>query len=224
MKLGVLFSGGKDSCYAAYLASKEHEISCLLTIISKNLDSYMFHTSNIEITKLQAKAMNLPILIKETLGEKEEELGDLKELIEKAIKEYKIEGLVTGALFSEYQSSRIANICKELKIKCINPLWHMNPEQEIQELIDNNFKFIFTSVAADGLNKSWLNKIITEKEIIKLRELNKKYGVSLIGEGGCFESLVLNCPLFKKELKITDFEIKMESENCGKLIIKEIKL
>lgn len=222
MKLGVLFSGGKDSCYAAYLASKENEISCLLTVISKNLDSYMFHTSNIEITKLQAKSMDLPILIKETLGEKEEELEDLKNLIKKAISEYKIEGLVTGALFSEYQSSRIENICRELKIKCINPLWHMNPEEELNGLIKNNFKFILTSVAADGLDKSWLNKIITEKEIIKLKELNKKYGVSLIGEGGCFESLVLNCPLFKKELKITDFEIKMESENCGKLIIKKI--
>src|SRR3989344_2330435 len=130
MKLGVLFTGGKDSCLA--LHKKRNEVVCLITMISENPDSYMFHTSNIEITKLQAKAMNLPIIIGKTFGEKEKELIDLKELIKKAIKEYKIEGIVTGALFSEYQSSRIENICKELKIKCINPLWHMNPEDELK--------------------------------------------------------------------------------------------
>lgn len=222
MKLAVLFTGGKDSVLSLY--KKKDEVVCLLTVISENPDSYMFHTSSIEITKLQAKAMDLPLIIGETKGEKEKELTDLKSLIKKAIKEYKIDGIVTGALYSVYQSERIANICKELKIKCINPLWHMNPEDELKELTKNKFEFIFTSIAADGLNKSWLNKVITEKEIIKLKELNKKYGVSLIGEGGCFESLVLNCHLFKKRIKIIDYEIKMESECCGKLIIKKAEL
>lgn len=222
MKLAVLFTGGKDSCLALF--RMKSEAVCLLTMISENIDSYMFHTPNEDVIKLQSKSMGLPLLIGKTKGVKEEELVDLKDLIKNAIKKYKIEGLVTGALFSEYQASRIENICNELGIKCINPLWRMKPEDEIKELLKNNFKFIFTTVAADGLNKSWINKIIDEKAFSELKILNKKYDVSLIGEGGCFESLVLNCPLFSKELKITDYEIKMESENCGKLIIKKVKL
>ncbi|MBU0929783.1 MAG: diphthine--ammonia ligase [Nanoarchaeota archaeon] len=222
MKLGVLFTGGKDSLLALY--KKKDEVVCLLTMISENIDSYMFHTSSIEITKLQAESLNLPLVLGKTTGEKEKELIDLKELIKKAIKEYKIDGLVTGALFSEYQSSRIDNICKELGIKCINPLWHMDPEDELNELIKNKFEFILTSIAADGLDKSWMNKIITEKEVIKLKELNKKYGINMIFEGGEAETLVLNCPLFKKRIKIIDYEIKMESENCGKLLIKKAEL
>lgn len=198
MKLGVLFTGGKDSCLALYKV--KNDVVCLITMISENPDSYMFHTSNIEIAKLQAKSMNLPIIIGKTIGEKEKELIDLKKLIKKAINEYKIEGIVTGALFSEYQSSRIENICKELKIKCINPLWHMNPEDELKELIDNNFEFIITSIAADGLDKSWLNKLITEKEIIKLKELNKKYGINIIFEGGKQKHSFLMLPYLKKRL------------------------
>lgn len=222
MKLGVLFTGGKDSLLALFKQQKN--IVCLLTMFSENKESYMFHTSSIEITKLQAKALNLPLIIGKTKGKKESELIDLKELIRKAIKKYKIDGIVTGALYSVYQGERIANICEELRIKCINPLWNLDPEQELNELIDNKFEFIFTSVAADGLNKSWLNKTITKEDIKKLKELNKKYGVSLIGEGGCFESLVLNCPMFSKKIEIIDSKIEMESENCGKLIIKKVKL
>ena len=55
MKLGVLFSGGKDSCYALYKASRKHEIACLLTINSENPNSYMYHTPNTKLTELQAK-------------------------------------------------------------------------------------------------------------------------------------------------------------------------
>lgn len=182
VRLGALVSGGKDSLLALY---KEHKnVVCLLTMISKNPDSYMFHTSSIEITKLQAEAMDLPLMTGETIGEKEEELIDLKNLIKKAIKEYEIDGIVTGALYSVYQSERIANICKEIGLKCINPLWHMEPEEELNELLKNKFEFIMTSIAADGLDKSWLNKIITKKDVEKLKELNKKYGINMAFEGG----------------------------------------
>jgi diphthine-ammonia ligase len=70
MKLAVLFSGGKDSCYAAYLAEKEgHELTCLISVFSKNKESYMFHTPSIEQVKKQAKAIALPIIIERTKGE-----------------------------------------------------------------------------------------------------------------------------------------------------------
>ena len=72
MKLGVLFSGGKDSTYAAYLAKKyKHKLVCLITIVSENEASYMFHTPAIELTKKQAKLMGLPIILTNTAGEKE---------------------------------------------------------------------------------------------------------------------------------------------------------
>jgi diphthine-ammonia ligase len=75
MKLGVLFSGGKDSCYALFKAGKEHEIVCLITMASDNPDSYMFHTPNIEMTKLQSEALDIPLISGRTKGEKEEELS-----------------------------------------------------------------------------------------------------------------------------------------------------
>ena len=224
MKLASLISGGKDSIFAAYKTSKENEIVCLITIKSENPDSYMFHTPNIDLVGLQAKAMKLPLITQTTKGEKEKELEDLKEAIKKAKEQYQIEGIVTGALFSNYQRERIDKICNELNLKSLAPLWHMDQEEEMRTIINNNFKIIFSSIAAYGFKKEWLGKIITNKDINNLVELNKKYKINIAGEGGEFESLVLDCPLFEKQIKILDSEITEENESTARLVIKKAEL
>ncbi|MFH1377042.1 MAG: diphthine--ammonia ligase [Candidatus Woesearchaeota archaeon] len=224
MKLGVLFSGGKDSTYAAYLASKEHELVCLISMKSDNPDSYMFHTPNIDLVLYQAEAMDLPLVIGNTKGEKEVELEDLEETIKKAKEEYNLDGIITGALYSDYQRERIEKIAEKLNLKVISPLWHKNQEKYMRELIENKFEIIFSSVAADGLDKSWLGRIITNEDIDKLVELNKKNGLNIALEGGEAESFVLNCPLFKKRLKILKSRVVEENKSVAKLIIDEVKL
>ena len=174
MKVGVLFSGGKDSTYAAWLAKKEgYELECLISIFSKNEESYMFHTPAIELVKEQSKLMNIPLIIRETEGEKEKELKDLKRAIEKAIVKHNIKGIVTGALASNYQASRIEKICSELKIKCINPLWHKDQLSLLQELIDNEFEVILSGVAAYPLDKKWIGRKIDEKFISDVKVLEE---------------------------------------------------
>ncbi|MDP2628274.1 MAG: diphthine--ammonia ligase [Nanoarchaeota archaeon] len=207
MKLGVLFSGGKDSTYAAWLAKKQgYELSCFISIFSENEESYMFHTPSIKVVEKQAEIMKIPIIIQKSLGRKEEELKDLERAIKIAIKKYKIEGVVAGAIQSVYQSSRIQKICNKLNIECFNPLWQINEDEYLKDLIKNKFKIILTGVFAYPLDEKWLGKKIDEKFIKEISELNKKYKISKIGEGGEFETLVLDCPLFKKELIVNSFK------------------
>ena len=73
MKLGVLFSGGKDSTLALHKTAEKEQVTCLITLRSKNPESYMFHTPNISLTELQAQALGAPLITKETYGKKEEE-------------------------------------------------------------------------------------------------------------------------------------------------------
>jgi len=223
MKLASLFSGGKDSVYSAYLAQKEagNKIVCLITILSKNKESYMFHTPSIEKTKYQAQAMNTPLLIQETEGKKEEELKDLEEAIKKAIKKYKIEGIITGAIKSVYQSSRIQALCNKLNIKCVNPLWQVDEIDYLNDLIKNKFKVIITGVFAYPLNQTWLGREINAKFIQDIKQMNEKYKIHPAGEGGEFESFVLDCPLFKKPLNVKSYEDFKEGENSYR---REIEL
>lgn len=214
MKLGVLFSGGKDSVYSAYLLKQEgNELACLISIHSENPDSFMFHTPSIEKTKKQSEVMEIPLLIFSTKGKKEAELKDLEKAIKQAIKEYKIQGIVTGALQSVYQSSRIQKICNKLNLECLNPLWQKNEFDYLKELIKNKFKVIITGVAAYPLTERWLGKEIDNSFITDIKELNTKYQIHPAGEGGEFETFVLNCPLFKKPLKIIDKKISGEKNS-----------
>ncbi|MEX0920899.1 MAG: diphthine--ammonia ligase [Candidatus Pacearchaeota archaeon] len=203
MKLGVLFSGGKDSCMAAWLSKKSgHEISCLMTIHSKNPDSYMFHTPSIKKTSKQAEVMKIPLIVIKTKGEKEKELEDLKKIIKKAKKDYQIEGVVTGAIHSVYQSSRIQKICDEFDLECFNPLWQRDEFEYLNELIKNKFKVIIISVSAYPLNGSWIGREIDGKFISDMKELYDKYKIHPAGEGGEFETFVLDCPLFRNPLRV----------------------
>ena len=86
-----------------------------------------------------------------------------------AIKKYKIQGVVSGALASNYQKERIGRICKELNLKSIAPLWHVNPEQYLNDLIKNKFRAIITGIAADGLAKEFLGAEINEEFIKKIK-------------------------------------------------------
>ena len=220
MKLAALISGGKDSLYAAYKASKGNEIVCIITFKSKRDDSYMFHIPNVHLVELQAKSMGIPLISAESSGIKEKELKDIKKALHLAIKKYKIEGVVSGALASNYQKERIDNICNELKIESIAPLWHIEPKKYLRELIKNNFKVIIVGIAADGLTKDFLGHEINENFIKKIEKLNIHGG----GEGGEYESLVIDCPLFKKTLKINKAKMEMENRCTGKYLVEDAEL
>jgi len=214
MKLGVLFSGGKDSVYAAYLAKRMgHELACAIVIKSENKDSYMFHTPSIEEAERQVGVMGIPLLVHGTKGEKEEELKDLADAIKIGKDKYGIEGVVTGALHSEYQASRIGKICEELGLESINPLWHKEEISYLKELIDNNFEVIITGVAAYPLDGSWLGRKIDKKFIEDAVILKEKYKIHPAGEGGEFETFVLNCPLFSHGLKVKSFKDSSAGEH-----------
>lgn len=200
-----LFSGGKDSSLALFKALKQAiKISCLLTVKSKSTESYMYHLPNIHLTELLSEALDLPLIVIESSGIKEKELIELKEALLDLKNQGIINAVVSGAIKSNYQKKRIDLICSELKLESITPLWHQNEEKLLKELIENNFQVIITSVAAAGLNEEWLGRELNEKTINELIDLNKMFGLSLVGEGGEFETLTLDMPLYKKKLRLIE--------------------
>ena len=224
LKLGALVSSGKDSIYAMYVMMRQnYDVRCMITLKSKNKDSFMFH-SPVDMVKLQSESMGIPLMMGETKGEKEKELEDLKKVLEKVKEKYGIEGIVTGALFSNYQRERIEKVCDELGLKIFSPLWHMDQELEMRQIIEDGFRFIMVKVAAEGLDKKWLGKEIEQNDVDKLVKLNEKIGFNIAGEGGEFESLMIDGPIFKKRLRIEKSEVKEESKNVAELEIKQIKL
>ncbi len=204
MRVGVLFSGGKDSTYAALLASRDHELACLVTMFPRNEASYMFHFPNLRWTKSQAHSMRVPQLCVETAGVKEEELGDLKGALAAAKQQYHLKGIFTGALASVYQKTRVERICGELELDCRSPLWGTDPEAHLRRLLREGFHAIVTSVSALGLGREWLGKELDEDSVAKLVLLAGKYKFHAGFEGGEAETFVTDCPMFAERIGVAD--------------------
>jgi diphthine-ammonia ligase len=223
MKLGVLFSGGKDSTLALHMAAKHEQVACLITLVSQNTESYMFHTPNIDMTTLQAEALGLPLIRKTTKGKKEEELADLEAAIAEAISQFRIEGVVTGAVESVYQSTRIQRICHRLGVWCLNPLWKRNQKELLEELLAKRFKVIVSGVFAYPLDESWLGRELNDDMVDALVNLQERYGISPSGEGGEIETTVLDAPLFKLKIEVADYAVEARG-NSGVYVVKDARL
>ncbi|MDO9627356.1 MAG: TIGR00289 family protein [Methanobacteriaceae archaeon] len=220
MKAAVLFSGGKDSTMAVYKAMEDgNEVKYLFSMISENPHSYMYHVPNIHITELSAQAMNIPLIKGITKGEEEKEVDDLKDALIN-LKNLGVEAIYSGALYSVYQKSRIDKICKDIGLESIAPLWQRDSEEYMRELIDIGFEIILTGVAAEGLDESWLGRKVDEESLEELIKLNEKFGINIAFEGGEAETLVLDCPIFNKKIKILKSEKNWSYDN-GFLDIKE---
>jgi len=203
MEVALLFSGGKDSAYALWTASSfGWEVKVLLTMLPASDSSYMFHRPNVKWTPLQAEAMGLPLIMQKSSGEKDSELDDLKSLIQSV----KVDGVVTGALSSEYQKEKVDMTCEELGLRSFSPLWHKDGEMLLRDMLNAGFEVIITSVSAEGFDESWLGRRIDDECIKELLKLRDRYGISIAGEGGEMETFVIHSPMFKKRLKILKSE------------------
>lgn len=223
MKLGILFSGGKDSFLAMLKMMKEHEIACLVSVVSRNRESYMFHVPGIEVVDYSAKALNLPLIKQETPGEKEKELKDLEKAIKEGIEKHEIEGVVSGAIASTYQATRIQKICDTLDVKCFNPLWQKSQINILKEVVEKKIKVVVTGVAGYPLDESWLGREIDKRFIDDVLLLEKKYKINPAGEGGEFETMVLDSPVHRYSIQIVEAE-KHFLKNYGFYEIKKVGL
>jgi len=220
LRVAALVTGGKDSALALYRAKKRgYGVSYLVTMIPQRQDSWMFHYPNIHLADLFAEAVGIPLVKTETAGVKEVEVEDLKKVLAKL----DVDAVVSGAITSEYQKKRIDRICSELGLKSIAPLWHGDPRELLDELVKLKMETIIVGVYAHGFTPHWLGRKIDQATINDLVELNKKFQVSLVGEGGEYETLVLDAPFFNKKIRLIETEEIWENHS-GYLLVKKAVL
>lgn len=222
MRSAVLYSGGKDSTMALYHALQDSEVRFLVSMVSDNPESHMYHVPNIKLTSLLAEALGIPLIESRTEGVEEKEVEDLAETLS-MLKERGVDAVYSGALYSEYQRSRIDAVCRRLGLKSVAPLWHRDPIDYMEEVVDLGFRVMVTAVAAEGLDESWLGRIVDRRMISELADLSERYGINPAFEGGEAETLVLDGPIFKKRLEILEYEKKWFFDN-GFLDIKRAVL
>ncbi len=201
MKVASLFSGGKDSTYALYVAQQRGwEVTSLVTVFPSDPDSHLYHTLNLELVPLLAECLSTS-LVREVAGAGEdEEVAALG----KALAGLEVDGLVMGTIASDYQKSRVDRICHKLGLRTFAPLWRHDQKDLLRDYIASGFHILITGVAAEGLDESWLGREMNDASGTELLALHEKHGLSVCGEGGEFETLVVDGPNFAKRLRIIE--------------------
>lgn len=206
MRVACFISGGKDSMLALHKASEEHEISCIISVFSEQKDSYMFHTANISMVDAIARCLEIPLFKVFVSGIEEKEVEELTA----QLSALDVDGIVTGAVKSSYQRKRFENVAKKIGAELMAPLWGMD-ERKLLEEVAEKFEAIIVKTSAYGLDETFLGRRIDRGLIDELEKLKERYGINISGEGGEYETLVLNAPLFKKRIKLLEYEITGDS-------------
>ncbi|MBS72032.1 MAG: hypothetical protein CMO20_03640 [Thermoplasmata archaeon] len=229
MRVIILSSGGKDSCYSVWWAlMKGWDIAAIVTVRISSDDSLMFQLPATDIAGLQSKSAGIPWIPLTVSGQPEAEIDELESKLRNIISgedmslpkfESKycselysepmvistngpINAIVTGALRSDYQKTRIERMANNLGIISFTPLWHHDPYEHMIDLIRHGFRLQFTSVSAEGLDKKWLGKVLDSHSLTELNELAEKYRFSIDGEGGEFETTVIGSPWMNNQIEI----------------------
>lgn len=215
MKLAALFSGGKDSTFSIFkVIQNGHKVECLVTIHPKADDSILFHYPNNKIARYVAEAMEIPFMgiTVEAGSSKETEYKALEEAIIQVKSTYNIQGIVNGAISSNFQNEIFQEVCLKHNLITLTPLWHIQPYEYLHTLVDNHFHVKIVAVSALGLDNTWLGKDLDRESITKLQSLSKMYGVNITFEGGEAETLTLDCPIFKKRLVVKKSNIQWDGQ------------
>lgn len=220
MRLASLFSGGKDSTYATHLAAEGgDEVAYLVTMLPRRDDSWMFHTVNIHLAPILAEALGIECVVRETGGEKKKELRDLRDVLEGL----DVDGLVTGAIASTYQKSRVDSICDELGLRHVVPLWGRGGLEMLLEMLSAKMVIVVVAVAALGLDQGWLGRVLDSEAVGELDDLSRRFGVNVCGEGGEMETLVLDAPWFRDRLEVLKAKTEWDGVR-GSYVVEEARL
>ncbi len=191
------------------------EIERLVTIFPKREDSYMYHVPVIERTKLLAEAMGIPQDVYS--------IGDSVEELEEVLSRYDTQAVVSGAIASNYQRVRIEEVCTDLGFLSYTPLWGKEQRRLLEDMLLAGMEIMIVGVAAYGMDERFLGKVIDEKILKELLKLEERYRINLAGEGGEYETFVLDAPFFKSRVVVDDMELLWDGIR-GEVKIKEAHL
>jgi ABC transporter with metal-binding/Fe-S-binding domain ATP-binding protein len=209
-----LFSGGKDSSWALFRALESgHPVERLVTVHPQG-DSYMYHTPATDLAALAAESIGIELLdvrpdefgaedAEDSGAQGDAELEPLERALEALADEWGgIGGVTAGAVESAFQTSRIEAMCDRLGATLFAPLWREDPRDLADAMLDAGFEIRIVQVAARGLDESWLGRTLDRDALADLTALNEAYGVHVLGEGGEFETLVVDGPHMDRRIEL----------------------
>lgn len=214
------WSGGKDSCYACYLAMAQGlPVGHLVNFISQEFQRVSFHGVPAALVAAQAQAIGLPLLQKQTTPDGYE--AEFKEAVRSLLQEADtvlppssalggsgqrqgVQGIVFGDIHLEEHRAWVDRVCAELGLEVVEPLWDKHPEDILRAFIDTGFEAVVVSAQAHLIGREWVGRPVDGDFLSYLKSLGN---VDLCGENGEYHTFVYDGPIFQRPLELEVGEV-----------------
>ena len=199
----------------------------------QDLNSYMYQTAGHQLTPFYSDALGLPLFRQEILGSpvnpskvyehvvedqenalRVDETEDLVPLLRKILQQYPHANAVcSGAILSTYQRTRIESVARRLNLVPLSYLWQYPslPPPSASGLLDDmaavGFDVRIVKVASGGLDEELLWQNLMDRKIrARVDKGMRRFGGSVLGEGGEYETLVVSGPteIFIRNILVDD--------------------
>lgn len=205
----ALYSGGKDSYLALAAAERSGRSVDQLVTVDAPAASYLYHVPATVATGLAAESMgrdHVALDLAEA-GSTSSEAAAAHEieplaswLAERVGTADAPVGLVSGVVASDYQYELLSDLCDRFDLQLYAPLWSRSVESILDAVRQSDLQVDVVGVAAAGLDQSWLGRRLDAAAIAELRSAAADHGIHPAGEGGEFETLVVDAPLFSRPI------------------------
>jgi diphthine-ammonia ligase len=207
MRVLALLSGGKDSVCAVETARGfGWDVAAALVLKPAQDDAWMFHTPNLGVVAGVAECLGLPLVEADVRAGKVEEVEDLARAVGAAKHEFGLDGMVSGALASEYQRTRLDRIGHGLGLKSFAPLWHKQPRAYVDSLVAAGWDIRFSRTAADGVPTAWAGQRLDAAKVAAMA--GHRASPHVAGEGGEYETLVLDAPCYARRIVVEEAQVE----------------
>lgn len=224
MKVAVMFSGGKDSSMALKFAlDKGWAVKSLISVKPKSTESFLYQYATVEWTKLSAEALDIPLIYLESekIGPKEE-----ADELEEVFKNIDVNAILVGGVgLQKTQIREWERMAEKFGMNLMVPYEGLTSEELFDKTVNSGFDILLTDVATDGLGSEWLGKKLNKDNVDEFKHLSKKFGFDILGEGGYYNTLVVNGPIFNKRIEVVNSRKVWDNKtSSGYLEIEEAKL
>jgi uncharacterized protein (TIGR00290 family) len=233
MKFVALLSGGKDSCFNIIkCVEKGHDLIAVANLMPpdeeiEEMNSFMYQSAAHQTIPLMAECLGVPLFrqpmkrksLVQTLDyskDDDDEVEDLFLLLERVLQSYPdLKGVSCGAIISNYQRLRVEDVCCRLNLIPLTYLWQRDRKSLLDEMISSGIEAALVKVAGAGLDPYKHLGMDLQTLRPTLHRLNERFGLDFCGEGGEYESLVLNCSAFKMRIALLETEILLDEEDSS---------
>lgn len=216
-KVAVLYSGGKDSNYAVQMCKERGwQVAYLLSVKPSRKDCYLFHYATVEHTPLQAQALGLKhILVECDVADPVAEA----EIVMKVVEQHPVDAVVLGGTGLQVtQIKAVQKALLPLGVEVFPSHGGHDHNDLLLDMIHKGYKIMITQIASDGLGREWVGKILTKWNLDEFFLRSLCYGFPAGGDGGYYETFVLDMPYFTRKIEVPALTIHMESPLIGYVV------